>query len=326
MSSFLQTVEILILNSVVQTVLWVIVFSSLVGLVEVYRQPSVNLTACCNPAVGIYLTMLVVGNSILAVLVAFGSSRIPMSSVQGWWMPFFAAVLSTFGAELLRRQAKIKWLLKDILRREEQARTKAVKVTRNRQIRINARKLGKRVELDLGPWLGELRSKRPELAARIDATAGQRSQQAFVLASERTDLGEGILAPLARSWRWRWVAGAVLLVGCLIYIYAALVDLQVKMLRRTKVSGHFEHIEARKLIGKLASKAVKGRAVIDVASNPTIDSFEAKDETLETVMDRLCTICDCEWTLEAGHPPTLWVSHRTKGAQPTLVRGRAAAP
>jgi hypothetical protein len=325
MTSLLRTLETLALDSYVQTVLWVVVFSGLVCLGAVYRHYSVSLTACFNPAVGMYLTMLIFGNVILAVVFAAIGTNVPRLLGQGWWVPFYAAVVGTFGAELLRRQDRIQWLQERIGKLQEDLRKKAVNRTRIRQARINARKLLKRRELDLRPWLAELRNRRPELAASIDATAGDREHEALLLALERPDLGEGILPLLARSWGWAWFAGLILLVSGLIYSYAVwATDLQVRMLLRTKVSGHYEHVEARKLIGNLAAKSVQARAIVEVAASCPIDSFDATDEPLGAVMDRICTICRCEWTFEAGHPPTLWVSSRRKGSPSASLRGPAA--
>jgi hypothetical protein len=325
MSSLLRTVAALVLDSYVQTVLWVVLFSGLVCLAAVYRHYSVSLTACFNPAVSMYLAMLIFGNSILAVVLAVTGSKIPKLSGQGWWVPFYAAVVGTFGAELLRRQEKIKWLQDRIGKLQEDLRKKAVHRTKIRQVRINALKLAKRRELDLGPSLTELRIKRPDLAARIDAAVNDRNQEAFLLASERADLGDGILPLLARSWGWAWFVAGILLVVGLIYSYAAWgTDLQVRMLRRTEISGHFEHVESRELIMNLVAKSTNARPLVEVAANCPIDSFEATNEPLEAVMNRICTICGCEWMIEAGHPPTLWVTRPISGAQ--TASPRAAAP
>lgn len=266
MDNLLPAVEAVVGNRELQTVFWVAVFSGLVGLVEVYRQPRVTLAACRNPAVFIYLTVLILGNSILALFALELGITLRWRGPQAWWAPFVAAVIGTFGSELLQR-SDLKWLQKGILPLIKQARTKAVQVTKSSQALRNARQP----------------------------------------------------ASSSRRWRWLWLAVAAVGLSFAMYVYfVSQGDPRVWLLRRTKISGRFDRIPVGRLFLQIASKAGNGRAIIEreVDIHKAI-TLEARNEPLEAVLDRLCTICACSWTIESGDPFTLWISHlpdRSKAA------------
>jgi hypothetical protein len=137
MTSLVQAV---LANSYAQAVLWVVFLGGLFGLIEVYRWPGVTLSACRNVAVFVYLAVLMVGNSILAV-VALGLGNGLVALVrQTWWAPLGAALLSVFTSEALLQKKDLKPVQRGIRKWVDRARVKAVQVTRAKQARMNERR------------------------------------------------------------------------------------------------------------------------------------------------------------------------------------------
>jgi hypothetical protein len=88
----------------------------------------------------------------------------------------------------------------------------------------------------------------------------------------------------------------------------------VASIQTAKISGHFRDADVKTIFGAIAAQ-VRAQLVVDPDLSRKIDTFDVEGERLQDVMNDLCTISACEWSLEAGSPPTLTVRQRAKSNQ-----------
>jgi len=88
----------------------------------------------------------------------------------------------------------------------------------------------------------------------------------------------------------------------------------VSSIQYARVSGHFRDTDVKTIFGALATQVQAGLAV-DPSLARKIDTFDVDSERLVDVMNDLCTISVCDWSVEAGSPPTLSIRPRAKASE-----------
>lgn len=88
----------------------------------------------------------------------------------------------------------------------------------------------------------------------------------------------------------------------------------VSSIQYARVSGHFRDADVKTIFGALATQVQAGLAV-DPSLARKIDTFDVDSERLVDVMNDLCTISACDWSVEAGSPPRLTIRPRAKAGE-----------
>jgi hypothetical protein len=120
--------------------------------------------------------------------------------------------------------------------------------------------------------------------------------------------------------RWALAGLAALAVACGAFVVSpsprqgARPQAATASIQYARVSGHFRNTDVKTIFGALATQVQAGLAV-DAGLAGTIDTFDADGERLADVMNDLCTISACDWSVEAGSPPTLTIRQRAKASE-----------